>query len=127
MNQRTHNHIHPGEEEHRKPRRRLKPCLINNYGCDHSTLAIATPTLFTMASQEQEISCAPLPTGGHDCDFVESPSDSLECPVCLLVLREPHLLSCCGVKICHSCISGVCLCVHEYIMTTYNFFYRSNT
>ena len=32
--------------------------------------------------------------GGYDCEFVEKPSDAVqggECPVCLLVLKEPFL------------------------------------
>ncbi len=51
--------------------------------------------------------CTPLPVGGYDSEFVDSPPDSWECPVCLSTLRDPHLLSCCGVKICQSCITGV--------------------
>ena len=62
-----------------------------------------------VVSGESEPSCVPLPAGGYDCEFVDSPPDSLECPVCLLILKEPHLLSCCGVKICQSCVSGVSL------------------
>ena len=49
-------------------------------------------------------SCQPLPqllTGGYDDDyFVDAAPESLHCPVCLLVLREPHLISCCGTHIC---------------------------
>ena len=45
--------------------------------------------------------------GGHDYHFVEEPPDALVCPVCLLPCREPHLISCCGKKVCHSCISRV--------------------
>ena len=48
--------------------------------------------------------CQPLPqlpTGGYDDDyFVDPAPKSLHCPVCLLVLREPHLISCCGTHIC---------------------------
>ena len=47
---------------------------------------------------------APLPFGGYKCEFVDSLSKSLTCPVCLLVFRDPHLLSCCGANICESCI-----------------------
>lgn len=36
--------------------------------------------------------------------FISTPPDSLQCPVCLLVLREPHQLTCCGVLICQVCI-----------------------
>ena len=46
-------------------------------------------------------------SGGLDYHFVEEPPDSLVCPVCLLPCREPHLISCCGKKTCHSCISRV--------------------
>ena len=46
-------------------------------------------------------------SGGLDYHFVEEPPDSLVCPVCLLPCREPHLISCCGKKVCQSCISRV--------------------
>ena len=48
--------------------------------------------------------------GGYDCEFVERPSDAVqggECPVCLLVLKEPCLTSCCGHKYCRVCIERV--------------------
>ena len=48
--------------------------------------------------------------GGYDCEFVERPSDAFqggECPVCLLVLKEPCLISCCGHKYCRVCIERV--------------------
>ena len=51
--------------------------------------------------------CSSLPLGGYTCDFVEDPPEKYECPVCLLVLRDPHLLSCCGVKVCETCVGGV--------------------
>lgn len=44
---------------------------------------------------------------GYEGDYLESPPSIYECPVCLLVLREPHLLSCCGVKICNPCVSQI--------------------
>ena len=47
--------------------------------------------------------CNPLPTGGYDDGiFVNPPEEDLgvHCPVCLLVLREPHLLACCGGHLC---------------------------
>ena len=46
-------------------------------------------------------------SGGLDYHFVEEPPDTLVCPVCLLPCREPHLISCCGKKVCYSCISRV--------------------
>ena len=45
--------------------------------------------------------------GGYDCNFIEEPPYTLTCPVCLLSLREPHLISCCGKKVCNCCISRV--------------------
>lgn len=42
----------------------------------------------------------PLNSGYEDNLFLETPPESLTCPVCLLVLKEPHLLSCCGEHIC---------------------------
>ena len=47
--------------------------------------------------------------GGYDCDFVEPPPEAFqtECPVCLLILKEPCLISCCGHKFCRECIGGV--------------------
>ena len=51
--------------------------------------------------------CAPLPTGGYKCHFVDSLPDSLNCPVCILPFRDPHLLSCCGARYCEYCIGRV--------------------
>ena len=48
--------------------------------------------------------------GGYDCEFVKRPASDLgqaDCPVCLLVLREPQQVSCCGYSYCRSCIQRV--------------------
>ena len=45
--------------------------------------------------------------GGYDAEFVEPLSPHLECPVCTLALREPTILSCCGIKICQTCIEQI--------------------
>ena len=45
--------------------------------------------------------------GGYDYEFVAPPDKSLECPVCLLTLREPHMISCCGNEFCQRCIDRV--------------------
>ena len=45
--------------------------------------------------------------GGYDCDLVEEPLDDLVCPICLLPLKKPHLISCCGRKLCQTCISRI--------------------
>ena len=45
--------------------------------------------------------------GGYDYEFVTPPDKSLECPVCLLTLRDPHMISCCGNEFCQRCIERV--------------------
>ena len=45
--------------------------------------------------------------GGYDCEFVKRPASNLvqaDCPICLLVLREPQQVTCCGYSYCRSCI-----------------------
>ena len=60
-----------------------------------------------MASKEGDQSDQSLPQGGYDVDFIEPLSDNLECPVCLLAVKEPNILSCCGIKVCYSCIDQI--------------------
>ena len=47
--------------------------------------------------------------GGFDCEFVEKPAKGVqsECPVCLLVLKEPYQVTCCGYGFCRVCIERV--------------------
>ena len=45
--------------------------------------------------------------GGYDYDFVTAPPKSLECPVCLMTFRDPHVISCCGNEFCQLCIERV--------------------
>ena len=56
-----------------------------------------------LASEKGNESC------GYDCEFVQPPPEALQtdCPVCLLVLREPHLISCCGHNFCRTCIERI--------------------
>ena len=57
--------------------------------------------------------------GGYECDLIEEPPDDLVCPICHLPLRKPHLISCCGRKLCHPCVGKVqrarqpCPCCRE--------------
>ena len=47
---------------------------------------------------------------GFHCEIVErSPPTAVqsECPVCLLVLREPHQVTCCGCAFCRECIEQI--------------------
>ncbi len=45
--------------------------------------------------------------GGYDYEFVETPEQCLECSICLLTLRDPHVSSCCGNHFCRPCIGRV--------------------
>ena len=47
--------------------------------------------------------------GGFECEFLSQPPETIqaECPVCLLVLREPYQVSCCGYTFCQACIEQV--------------------
>ena len=46
---------------------------------------------------------------GYECEFVEPPQKQFqsECSICLQILREPHLISCCGHSYCEACIERV--------------------
>ena len=43
---------------------------------------------------------------GFECSFVEKPPRAFqcECPICLLVLREPYQATCCGKSFCKDCV-----------------------
>ena len=53
--------------------------------------------------------CSVIPSnkGGYDYEFVSPPPKSLECPICLLTLHDPHVISCCGNEFCQRCIERV--------------------
>ena len=55
--------------------------------------------------QDGHVTCQ----GGYDCELVEKPPSSVqhECPVCLLVLREPYQVSCCGYCFCKAYIENI--------------------
>ena len=44
-----------------------------------------------------------------ECEFVERPPNTFqtECPICLLVLRQPYRATCCGKSFCKECIERV--------------------
>ena len=46
---------------------------------------------------------------GFECEFAEKVSKGVqsECPICLLVLREPYQATCCGKSFCKECIQHV--------------------
>ena len=46
---------------------------------------------------------------GFDCQFTVKPVDYLQshCPICLLILREPFQVTCCGNSFCRACIQQI--------------------
>lgn len=45
---------------------------------------------------------------GYDCDAAAPlPPRSIQCPICLQHLRNPHVISCCGNEFCEACIQRV--------------------
>ena len=46
---------------------------------------------------------------GIECEFVEKPPKAVqcECPICLLILRQPYQATCCGKSFCKKCIERV--------------------
>ena len=53
--------------------------------------------------------CSVVPSnkGGYGYEFVSPPPKFLECPICLQILRDPHVISCCGNEFCQVCIERV--------------------
>ncbi len=46
--------------------------------------------------------------GGYSCKFMEQPKElQTECIICLCILREPHIVNCCGIKFCNTCINAI--------------------
>ena len=48
--------------------------------------------------------------GGYDCELVSPPPDAIqaECPICLLIPKEPCVISCkCGKEFCRECIERI--------------------
>ena len=46
--------------------------------------------------------------GGYELDFVDvSVAEEYQCPICLLVIKQPMLTSCCGYHFCKNCIKPI--------------------
>ena len=63
-----------------------------------------------MATNIAEKASTKPPLRGYDCSIASEHSpprarEAYNCSICLLLYREPHLLSCCGAHFCHGCIA----------------------
>ena len=47
------------------------------------------------------------PDGGFECEFVDQPPRRSQCPICLMVVRDPQQTPCCGKAFCKPCISKI--------------------
>ena len=66
------------------------------------------PPSCQIEQEQRQIETPPRERGGYDCEFVERPKElETDCPICLLVLRDPFQASCCGNSFCQSCIKRV--------------------
>jgi len=46
--------------------------------------------------------------GGYDCEFIELPKElQTDCPICLVILREPFQVTCCGYSFCRTCVKRI--------------------
>ncbi len=87
--------------------------------------ANVAPITRTVVQRRREAAGAGENRGGYECAFVHPPPHTqTECSICLLVLRSPHLASCCGQNFCKECIervqkAGKCcpLCKETFILT----------
>ena len=73
---------------------------VGTQNADHNLFGYA----ITQPTQKM---ATPSGKGGYDCQFVDPPSKTLECPVCLLTLRDPHVTTCCGNYLCEPCFLRV--------------------
>jgi len=75
--------------------------IIHSLFVHHVTLVAIVITTQMAVAEERIV--------GFDCEFVEDPPKYLqtECPVCLLILRDPYQVTCCGKSFCRECTERV--------------------
>ena len=68
-----------------------------------SLLSVSTRSLLESFKAKPKEKC------GYSCEFVDPPPTLLqsECSICLQILCQPHLISCCGHNYCKMCIEQV--------------------
>ena len=76
---------------------------------DQSSSQSAESSCQVEKSHQEKPKPSPAAKVGFDCEFVERPPKAVQadCPVCLLVLREPHQVTCCGYAFCRVCIERI--------------------
>ena len=79
--------------------------------CEFNICKMASSILESNSQQAtQRQRKKPEPRGGFDCEFVDPPPEHLlqtECPVCLLIIQDPHQVTCCGKRFCLSCFQQI--------------------
>ena len=51
------------------------------------------------------LSAMAVATGDYNCEFCDPLPDECSCPVCKLVQKEPHQITCCGKIFCKRCLN----------------------
>ena len=59
-----------------------------------------------MASAERSTTDESKGYGGYDECFLETTPERLVCSICTKVMRDPHLMACCGKEFCISCLQS---------------------
>ena len=74
--------------------------------CAHARILQST-CIFVLHRHNNMASAPAEDLGVYDCEFVVPPPEAFqaECPVCLMVLKEPCVIDCpCGQKMCRECV-----------------------
>ena len=77
--------------------------------CSFRAMASPSETGHATPRQQQEVNPQITTLGGYDCEFLTPVPQELQtaCPICLLVLREPFQVTCCGYSFCRPCIERI--------------------
>lgn len=78
--------------------------------CDESAISESGSTSMSPhRSLLDSLKAQPKEKCGYPCEFVDPPPTLLqsECSICLQILCQPHLISCCGHNYCKMCIEQV--------------------